>query len=108
MKCEYFGEFFGFYGEDSQSREQSDENDKNIGTARQVGIDANQKMVLLITKNDGSEGTVSWGSIGKVGDVILLGNTSAPQVEQHGKCLDCGFVNNGDSKFCEECGTKLQ
>ncbi|HUU49000.1 MAG TPA: hypothetical protein VMW55_09500 [Nitrosopumilaceae archaeon] len=85
-----------------------DENAKNIGTARQVGIDANQKMVLLITKNDGSEGTVSWGSIGKVGDVILLGNTSAPQVEQHGKCSDCGFVNNGDSKFCEECGTKLQ
>ncbi|MDH3277239.1 MAG: hypothetical protein OEL77_02430 [Nitrosopumilus sp.] len=85
-----------------------DENAKSIGTARQVGIDANQTMILLITKNDGSEGSIPWNSIGKIGDIILLGNTQTPLVQQHGKCTDCGFVNNEDSKFCEECGTKLQ
>ena len=85
-----------------------DENAKKIGTARQVGIDANQIMVLLISKNDGSEGSVPWNSIGKVGDIILLGNVSVPQVNQPGKCSSCGFVNNEGSKFCEECGTKLQ
>ncbi len=85
-----------------------DENAKKIGTAKQVGIDSNQSMVLLILKNDGSEGSVPWSGIGKVGDIILLGSTSMPQVPQLGKCSDCGFVNNEDSKFCEECGTKLQ
>ncbi len=85
-----------------------DENAKKIGTAKQVGIDENQTMVLLITKNDGVEGSVPWSSIGKVGDIILLGNISTPQVNQPGKCSSCGFVNNEISKFCEECGTKLQ
>ena len=85
-----------------------DENAKKIGTAKQVGIDANQAMVLLVAKNDGTEGSVPWSSIGKVGDIILLGKTTPLQVNQPGKCSSCGFVNNEVSKFCEECGTKLQ
>ncbi len=85
-----------------------DENAKKIGTAKQVGIDSNQRMVLTITKNDGVEGSVLWSNIGKVGDVILLGNVTTAQVTPPGKCSNCGFVNNESSKFCEECGTKLQ
>ena len=85
-----------------------DENARKIGIARQVGIDSNQAMVLLITKNDGTEGSISWNSIGKVGDIIILGNAPVPQVSQSGKCAQCNFVNNEDSKFCEECGTNLQ
>jgi sporulation protein YlmC with PRC-barrel domain len=63
-----------------------DENAKKIGTAKQVGIDANQTMVLLVTKNDGAEGSVPWNSIGKVGDIILLGKTTVPKVNEPGKC----------------------
>ena len=85
-----------------------DENAKKVGTAKQVGIDANQRMVLLVTKNDGTEGSVPWSSIGKVGDIIQLGNTAVPQANQPGKCSSCGFENKEGSKFCEECGTKLQ
>ena len=85
-----------------------DENAKKIGTAKQVGVDSNQTVVLLITKNDGSEGSVPWSSVGKVGDVILLGSVSSAPAAQPGKCSNCGFVNNEGSKFCEECGTKLQ
>lgn len=86
-----------------------DENAKKIGIAKQVGIDSSQTVVLLITKNDGSQGSVPWSRIGKVGDVILLGNVS-PVVspKQPGKCSSCGFLNNENSKFCEECGSKLQ
>ena len=84
-----------------------DENARKIGIARQVGVDSNQTVVLLITKNDGSQGSIPWNSIGKVGDIITLGNVSAPQATQPGKCSGCGFVNNEGSKFCEECGTKL-
>ena len=85
-----------------------DENAKNIGTARQVGIDSNQTMVLLISKNDGGEENIPWSSVGIIGDIILLGGKVTPQVQQAGKCTDCGFVNSEESKFCEECGTKLQ
>ncbi|MGD8637577.1 MAG: zinc-ribbon domain-containing protein, partial [Nitrosopumilaceae archaeon] len=35
-------------------------------------------------------------------------NVSVPKASEPGKCPSCGFVNNEGSKFCEECGTKLQ
>lgn len=86
-----------------------DENAKKIGNAKQVGIDSNQSVVLLIIKNDGTEGSIPWNSIKKVGEVILLGNpTAPPQASQPGKCSKCGFSNKEGSKFCEECGSKLQ
>lgn len=86
-----------------------DENAKKIGNAKQVGIDSNQSVVLLIIKNDGTEGSIPWNSIRKVGDVILLGNPiTSPQSPQPGKCAKCGFSNKEGSKFCEECGSKLQ
>jgi len=86
-----------------------DENAKKIGKAKQVGIDSNQSVVLLIIKNDGTEGSIPWNSIKKVGEVILLGNPSiSSQSNQPGKCTSCGFSNKEGSKFCEECGSKLQ
>ena len=84
-----------------------DENANKVGTAKQVGIDGNtQSMVLVIVKNDGTEGSIPWASIKKVGEVILLGNPEESMV-QPGKCSECGFINKDGSKFCEECGTKI-
>lgn len=86
-----------------------DENAKRIGKAKHVGIDSNQSVVLLIIKNDGTEGSIPWNNIRKVGDVILLGSpVVVPQSIQPGKCANCGFSNKEGSKFCEECGSKLQ
>jgi len=82
-----------------------DENANKIGVAKQVGIDSTQSMVLVLTKNDGTDGSISWNSIKKIGDIILLGNPE--DTTQPGKCSDCGFKNKEESKFCEECGTKL-
>jgi sporulation protein YlmC with PRC-barrel domain len=82
-----------------------DENANKVGIAKQVGIDSTQSMVLVITKNDGTEGSIPWNSIKKIGDVVLLGNPE--EDTQPGKCTSCGFVNKKGSKFCEECGTKL-
>ena len=85
-----------------------DENANKVGTAKQVGIDANtQSMVLVITKNDGTEGSIPWASIKKVGEVILLGKPEEEVAVQSGKCSECGFVNKDESKFCEDCGTKI-
>jgi len=86
-----------------------DENARKIGNAKQVGINSNQSVVLIITKNDGTEGNIPWNNIRKVGDVILVGNPAAtPQVNQPGKCPSCGFTNKEGSKFCEDCGSKIQ
>jgi sporulation protein YlmC with PRC-barrel domain len=82
-----------------------DENANKIGIAKQVGIDSTQSMVLVITQNDGSEGSIPWKNIKKVGEVILLGNPE--DAAQPGKC-SCGFVNKDGAKFCEECGTPIQ
>ena len=82
-----------------------DENANKIGTAKQVGIDSTQSIVIVITKKDGTEGSIPWNSIKKIGDVILLGNPE--EVAQPGKCSNCGFANKEGSKFCEECGNKI-
>jgi len=82
-----------------------DENANKVGTAKQVGIDSTQSMVLVITKEDGTEGSIPWNSIKKIGQVVLLGNPE--KVDQPGKCPNCGFGNKEDSKFCEECGNKI-
>ena len=82
-----------------------DENANKIGVAKQVGIDSSQSMVLVLTKNDGTEGSIPWNGIKKIGEVILLGNPES--ATQPGKCSNCGFGNKEGSKFCEECGTKL-
>ncbi len=85
-----------------------DENANKVGIAKQVGIDAStQSMVLVITKNDGTEGSIPWVSIKKVGEVILLGKPEEEVAIQSGKCSECGFVNKDESKFCEDCGTKI-
>jgi len=81
-----------------------DENANKIGVAKQVGIDSTQSMVLVIIKNDNSEGSIAWNNIKKVGEVIILGK---PESNQSGKCSNCGFGNKEGSKFCEECGTKI-
>ena len=96
-----------------------DEEAKRIGTAKQIGIDSSQSLVLVISKNDGSDQTIPWSKIKKVGEIVLVGTpapasqasaTVAPQIQSptdSGKCPNCNFVNKSGSKFCEECGTKI-
>ena len=82
-----------------------DENANKIGIAKQVGIDSTQSMVLVLTKNDGTEGSIPWSNIKKIGEIIVLGNPEDDT--QPGKCSNCGFGNKEGAKFCEECGTSL-
>lgn len=84
-----------------------DENANKVGTAKQIGLDSNQSLVLSITSNDGTESSVPWDKIRKVGEIVLLGSATQTQNEP-GKCPSCGFVNKAGSKFCEECGNKLE
>ena len=84
-----------------------DENAKRIGTAKQVGVDSSQNVVLVITNNDGNDLTVPWNNIRKIGEVILLGSSGSMTASQSGNCSSCNYSNKPGSKFCEQCGAKL-
>ncbi len=88
-----------------EGRSVYDENANRIGVVRRIGIDSTQSMILVITKNDGTDIHVSWNSVKKIGEIILLGK-SQPDA-QSGKCAGCGFANKDGAKFCEECGAKI-
>ena len=87
-----------------------DENAKRIGIAKQVGVDSNNIVVLIMTDNDGNDVSINWNKIKKVGEIILLGVSNAPSKmseEQGFKCANCNFENNPDSRFCERCGNQI-
>lgn len=87
-----------------------DENAKKIGTVKQVGVDVSQNVVLIITKNDGSEISVKWDQINKIGEIIILGkgqSASSSTMQSTSKCSSCGFENKLGSKFCQSCGSQL-
>jgi hypothetical protein len=60
-------------------------------------------VVLVIAKDDGSDQTIDWSKIKKIGEIIILGDGSESDAL---KCK-CGFENKSGSKFCESCGNKL-
>ena len=88
-----------------------DENAKQIGIAKQVGVDSNNQVILVVSDNDGNDVSINWSRIKKVGEIILLGDSSAAtasvSVQQGLRCPSCNFDNKPDSKFCESCGTKI-
>jgi len=91
-----------------------DEKAKKIGVAKQVGVDSNQRIVLVISDNEGNDVCVKWERIGTIGEVVFLGKGSTevvqtPKTEAGAglRCQNCNFDNKPDSKFCESCGTQL-
>jgi len=86
-----------------------DENAKQIGIAKQVGVDSNNQVILVVSDNEGNDISVNWQKIKKVGEIILLGDSSTtPAPTQQGlRCPSCNFDNKSNSKFCQSCGTKI-
>jgi sporulation protein YlmC with PRC-barrel domain len=86
-----------------------DENAKQIGIAKQVGVDSNNHVILVISDNEGNDVSINWERIKKVGEVVLLGDSSTMGVsaQQGLRCSSCNFDNKPDSKFCESCGAKI-
>ena len=87
-----------------------DENAKQIGIAKQVGVDSNNQVILVVSDNEGNDISINWQKIKKVGEIILLGDsstTSDASPQQGLKCPSCNFDNKSNSKFCQSCGTKI-
>ena len=92
-----------------------DENAKRIGKAKQVGVDSNQELILVVSDSGGNDINISWSRIGTVGEVIFLGKSTKTDVKieqtieagNGSRCSSCNFDNKLDSKFCESCGNQL-
>ena len=88
-----------------------DENAKQIGVAKQVGVNSKNEVVLVITDNYGNDKSVDWQKIKKIGEIVLLGNTGIERENIPApdglRCSNCNFDNKSDVKFCENCGSKV-
>ena len=83
-----------------------DSDARRIGSVKQIGIQTGQPgIVLVVTKNDGSDSVIKWEEIRKIGEIVLLGSQVS---DSSSKCSDCGFDNKPDAKFCESCGKKIK
>ena len=93
-----FGSITGLIVYDTEARK--------IGVVKEIGIQPDQSsIVLVITRNDGTDVTIKWDEIRKIGEIVLLGG----QLSDSGlKCIKCGYDNSQGSKFCESCGNKLK
>ncbi len=79
---------------------------RKIGAVKQIGIQSGQPgIVLVVTKNDGSNVVIRWEEIKKIGEVVLLGSQVS---DSSSKCSGCGLDNKPDAKFCESCGKKIK
>ena len=77
---------------------------KKVGVVKEMGIQPDQSsIVLVVTRNDGTDVTIKWHEIKKIGEIVLLGGS----LENNLKCK-CGYTNSQGSKFCESCGNKLK
>ncbi len=99
-----------------------------VGRVQEIGLrkssEGNAQISIKIVNDDNnSSGSSSvtqanevfWNNISKIGDIVLIGsrtkvgatNPAFPKIKGLGKCLSCGYQNEEDAIFCEECGTKL-
>jgi len=79
---------------------------KRIGVVKEMGISPDQSgVVLVVTRNDGTDITIKWEEIRKIGEIVLLGSSLE---ENNLKCIKCGYTNSQGSKFCESCGNKIK
>lgn len=96
-----------------------------IGKVQEVGLrksrNGNIKINVKITEvsNEDPHGAnantidVSWEDISKIGDIILV-NTETQSTRSNvesspgsAKCHSCGYENNPNAIYCEDCGSKL-
>jgi sporulation protein YlmC with PRC-barrel domain len=105
-----------------------------IGRVAEIGLrrlqGRNMQITLKIANEDNGNNSspdhhnqsteVSWDNISKIGDIILVlgrkgegmptsdSETDATVTNRSGnKCSSCGYQNQEDAIFCEECGNKL-
>ena len=98
-----------------------------VGRIKEIGLrrlsTGHVQISIRISKNMNENGSqssfnqideVMWNDISKIGDVVILAPaatkmkaTSNNLSSNKRKCASCGYQNEDEAIFCEECGTKL-
>lgn len=91
---------------------------RNMQITLKIANEDNEASSSSSSHNQSTE--VSWENISKIGDIILVvgkreviptpdSGTDATVTNRSGnkKCSSCGYQNQEDAVFCEECGNKL-
>lgn len=97
-----------------------------VGRVKEIGLrrslEGTVQISIKIERHDNNdvsnniEDEVLWNNISKIGDIVLLtyritntGTTDStpPSTKRTINCRSCGYQNQENAVFCEECGTKL-
>jgi sporulation protein YlmC with PRC-barrel domain len=99
-----------------------------VGRVREIGLRKSSKGIVQISikierefgnnidNNNSIEDEVLWNNISKIGDIVLLservtkiGTSDNASSSNKGSinCPSCGYQNQENASFCEECGNKL-
>lgn len=76
-----------------------------IGSIEEVGLRRSGGDARITLRIAGKE--VSWDSVSKIGDIVLVQQGVKTRTASGGRCPSCGFQNEADSAFCAECGSKF-
>lgn len=86
-----------------------------FGRVREIGLRKSAEGNMLVSVKIAKEGSdsekaeeVLWNNISKIGDIVLLDQKATGiGVHEHSTCQSCGYSNEQNAVFCEECGAKL-
>jgi sporulation protein YlmC with PRC-barrel domain len=98
-----------------------------IGRVKEIGLSRSAEGTIQISVkieregnsdivNSNTEYEVLWDNISKIGDIMLLSDSvvkpgtrdyAPSSTKGSTKCLSCGYENQANAAFCEECGKKL-
>jgi sporulation protein YlmC with PRC-barrel domain len=98
-----------------------------VGRIKEIGLrrlsTGHVQISIRISKNMNEHGSqssfnqideVMWNDISKIGDVVILAPAATKMKattnnlsSNKRKCASCGYQNEDEAIFCEECGTKL-
>jgi sporulation protein YlmC with PRC-barrel domain len=97
-----------------------------VGRVKEIGLRSSEGILQISIKieresgnnidNNSIEDEVLWNNISKIGDIVLLservtkiGTSDNASFSTKGSvnCPSCGYQNQENASFCEECGKKL-
>src|SRR5207249_2376243 len=82
----------------------------------QISIKIEREFDNNIDNNNSIEDEVLWNNISKIGDIVLLSeritkigtsDNASSSTKGSVNCPYCGYQNQENASFCEECGKKL-
>lgn len=81
----------------------------------QIGIRIEREFGNNNDNNNSVEDEVLWNNISKIGDIVLLSEKAklgrsddiSSSTKETVNCPSCGYQNQENASFCEECGKKL-